>query len=325
MPSVVRKVISFPARVQNSTASAGVFACAIPGAPTTGGADTAPIDDATFRPDNIPTISQSWERSTRRIELNWEGRRCRGISIAPDSAIAECDISLGGEPGETSRFRVSPGNPLLGIGDSDFAQVTIPDSIPTLDGADNTVVYWDADRTVNAGDTMDFDTVPAWPLRLELWYDDVLPIRSHRRAALVAHAVFLCTPEVPAGPDDDPPLVPESTERALVVCTNGRRRVRVDVDCDFSGDGDSMIFQCFAIGALKENGDSTHDNASAVALPLNPAGDTSLTIGPTTPFYAMIEMDALSRPLLKIALTAQFVAAPDAGNIVTQIHVRAED
>jgi hypothetical protein len=299
--TVTRQTYTWPGRPEFA-AGGSVTACAIPAKGEVGGAVTS---DATL----LDLIVQPFQKSVRRMNLNLNNRPLRAIAIAPDSPIAECDLWLGGDGGERSHHRISPGNPYIGGRDNyDTAEISIPDSIPCLDGDAADTVYWDADREVSDGSTMGgFDRIVGWPLRLELWQGDTLPIRSHKRAAHVAHAVF---------------QMAELDTRSMYVCVNGRRRVSVIAALIGAPGESACTLQCYTVGGMKDTaGDATEDSANEILLPLNPAGDTSLIIGTSGGAVSsrIIEMDAIARPLLRVKLTSTAQA------FQAQIHVRAED
>jgi hypothetical protein len=141
-------------------------------------------------------------------------QKLRAISIAADSCIHTCDIAIGGRYSDGYRTRVSPGNPLIGNFEGfDHALITLPLSVPIISafpGLNNTYAH---------------DAVPiqiqntnyewAFPLRLELWYGDLLPIRSHLRAPGFAMARL----HLPAA----------GNSFTFYVMTEGRKRVAVDV------------------------------------------------------------------------------------------------
>jgi hypothetical protein len=136
-----------------------------------------------------------------------------GIGIAADSAIGCCDISLGGDGGEKSKHRISPGNPLLGdLSEYDTALVTIPNPIPII--ADQAATLnWDAQVIGNipaiGGNGM------GMPLRLEVYRGDVMPMRTQHRAPYHARAIF----HFAVGVDS----------RTLTVCIDGRRDVLIEL------------------------------------------------------------------------------------------------
>lgn len=310
--TVTRKIITFPGR--NLIQTDEVVACAVPGKPEVGGAAFAPADAATYEPTPGESIaSQLWEQSIHRIELSLNNTRVRAIGIAPDSPICEADIVLGGQAGEFARHRISPGNPCLVVGDYDFAQVSIPDSIPCFDGEAVDSIYWDAIRDIGAGQVIGaFNMIVGWPLRLELWQGDVLPVRTHLRAAHIAHAVCNMT----TGDDT----------RKLYVCTSGRRHVSVVVN-KIGGGASTTTIRCLAIGGQKDTANKATEDMQddPIALPLNPAGDTSLTVTGAAPAI-IIEMGAIARPILCIELVSSGFPEPPADDATeVQVHVRAED
>lgn len=285
---IIRRTLTFPGR---SPVADQIVACAIPGPSWVGGVGYAPADVATFEPAPDAIVAQRWDKSVRRIELPVNGCLPSAIALAPDSPIAEFDIAFRGDGGEMERHRVSAGNPFVGVPEgADFAQVSIPDSIPVLDATASTAIYWDGVNLPNE-DGESPARVIGWPLRMEMWFGDVPPIRSHLRAAHIAHAI-MSTAE---------------TTRLLYVCVSGRKRVSVIATAA------TGTISCFAIGGIKDTNHPTIDTAHEIQLPLNPAGDLTLSLTATP---RIIEMNAVSRPLLKVNVTAT-------GTV--QVHVRAED
>lgn len=141
--------------------------------------DTPPTTtDAT---DPFTTTIQSINNAQQRVQVPIPsgGGRLRGIAVAPDSVIDSCDVSLQGLNDEGNRFRISPGNPLIGDFGTDIAQlflnVTIPNPLPDLQlDSPGKFAVWDNSNITPSGG----GTFASFPLRLEFMYGDVLQLRD---------------------------------------------------------------------------------------------------------------------------------------------------
>lgn len=206
---IERVVIRFP----GLNTKRNLFACGVPGIGAEGGKLFIPADAGTFS----ALAPNAAEDSYVRIDLPKRGSGdgpVRGIGIAPDSAIHTCDIAIVGKDGDTQRHRISPGNPLLGtIYENDFAYVSLPNSIPglTYNPVNNLSIFADASDVIN----VDGVQYVGWPLRLEVFRGDVLPVRSPYRAAYKAHCLAHLD------------LIAETDVRYLYFCVDGRRRIDV--------------------------------------------------------------------------------------------------
>lgn len=280
-----------------SNTKGNVIYCGVPGPAAAGGAITHAAGAAA-----IATYIQAAEDSYQRIDL---GRRChtsgpvRAISIAPDSAIHTCDIALAGRDGEIARHRISPGNPLIGTFEDDFALVSIPNSLPAAAKGSTVISHDSADAPLTAG-----TQISGWPLRLEVWRGDNVPIRSDKRAGYYAHFVF-----AQAAGDD----------ATAQVCVDGRRRISVTVDVtDVSGAG-TCTTTMFGLEPRKVAGSpgNTRDTVIPVPLPLDLIGTLSATTVQGAPDTFAFEGVPLT--VLRIAIAQATESA------IVQIHVKAYD
>jgi len=148
----------------------------------------------------------------------------RAISIADDSPIAECVIAVGGNSDETMLWRVSVGSPLIGLINDEFVGVTLPVAMPHIALSPTArVLNHDTGReTLSAG-----LYVPTWPLRLNLWYGDSLPIAGRKRGVLHARAILFTT------------ALAAYTFR---ICVDGRRRVKYVFQCGTAAGGGLSTF-----------------------------------------------------------------------------------
>ncbi len=134
----------------------------------------------------------------------------RAVAIAADSPIACCDLWFG-DATVQNRFRISPGRPFIGdISALDRLLVTVPQAIPNpWDATDNgeTVanfllgsVFWGSSGVfpTPAGPSPRVDT--SWPLRLELYRGELLPLVFERRSPVYADAWFAIDEGAAANP-----------------------------------------------------------------------------------------------------------------------------
>ncbi len=217
------------------------------GSPSLAGGAVAPGPDVAALTASGYLPTNTLEQASQRLDLQPKGgHSIRGIGIAPDSAIHSCRVVLAGKNGETDTHQISPGNPLLGCLDGyDFAYLSLPNSIPGIANADG--VTWDGAPN---------GSLDGYPLRLELFRGDVLPMRSHKRAPYFAHAIF----EIAA-----------SGTRILYVCVDGRERVDVIVN----GSAGVSTITIDAIEARKVTAQPLVDNLMAKALEVDDVGNTS--------------------------------------------------
>lgn len=203
---IVRTIVRFPFSQNDTLISA--FPIPAMGAGGPGVLITTVGGNGFSSPD--PSLSTA-DLGAQRVALP---RKCglRAISIAPDSAIPVCDISIAARNDEYGRHRLSPGNPLLGnLDDADFMSITIPTSPPTL-VAGPTVFAWDALGVPHAGGAVN---IWAFPLRLEMWYGNDIPsIRADKRAPMHAAARF---------------TLAAATQQFMYVYVEGRRQVSVEI------------------------------------------------------------------------------------------------
>lgn len=215
----------------------------------------------------------------------------RYIGIAPDSAIHSADVALLGRGDDLNRFRVSPGNPIIGCKDVDSALVTIP--VPLI-GIALPLANQAAHDYVNAPGT----TASGWPLRLELGYGEIIPIRSPKRAVYSARFIFS-------------PGVGQS--RDMYICTDGRTRVDVEVVTSAL----TTTLTAFSVVSTKVSGSPQGDTGTLVPLPLDDAGSLSLPVTPSAPLIASFYGNPI--PVLNLNIAQATNAA------VVQVNVRAYD
>jgi hypothetical protein len=310
MGHVERTTLRFP----GNNIQGDVLACGVPGPALSGGAAACPDDKV-----DLAFQIQDSDRSSIKLDMPpMPGTlgRVNAIAIAPDSAIACCDIALHGEGGEIRRHRISPGNPLVGTYDADFAIVSIPEALPQIPGAtDRQAVYWDT--VLFSPSTDPAQSIVGFPLRLEMWRGDVVPLRTHRRAPYLGHMVGrIRTTDAPA-------------TRKFYICTDGRRRIDATVSLvDRDHVGDTLTVTAYQITANKGYSSEILDTQQVEQLILNDAGDYSVVIdtdhagtglGSTT-----FSFDGNPIPILLLIVTATFNEA-SVGPTDFQIRVRAED
>jgi len=116
----------------------------------------------------------------QRLSLPVDG--LTGIGLAPDSAIDCADISIVGVDDDSNRFRISAGNPALGLSmnDRSYVTVSLPKPIPGI-AVSSQNYMWDGYQ-VNYGPGLIWGV----PLRLELYYGGLVPQRVSRRAPMHA-------------------------------------------------------------------------------------------------------------------------------------------
>lgn len=273
------------------------IACGVPGPAVYGGALTNARDKTT-----LASLIQSAQSSVIRMDFRDE-RHANGpvtaIAIAPGSAIHTCDIALAGKNGEVERHRISPGNPLIVPLDGvDFAMVSIPNAIPSLSNAlGSNVAFWDGDPAAPiSGGAL----AASFPLRLELWRGDVVPLRTNKRAGYYAH--YFCSQA-------------DTDTTDLYVCVDGRQKIDVTLYQDL---GTSTITM-FAIEAMKGSVPKL-DIFSVVPLPLDSLGTLSAAVvGGAGQAQACYSFDGVPMTILKIHLV-QSVSTGKA-----QLHVKAYD
>lgn len=139
-------------------------------------------------------------------------RNLRSIGIASDSAFDCCDLSIGGRPDDSNRWRISYGNPLVGdfsdMDGNDIFIVSLPTSVPLLDvGSGPSAAAFDVSPF---SPTSPAGTFVGFPLRLELWYGELPPVRSPYRSPLRAYFRMQPTATVPMD---------------MTICVSGRRKI----------------------------------------------------------------------------------------------------
>lgn len=284
-----RQVLRFGHPLESETAGSEFVYTGVPGPPSNGGV-LAPPADATL----VGSFKIDPERAARRMAIpKINGQPPIAIAIAPDSAIQSCDLAVGGSHTESTRHRISPGNPFIGDLDADFATVTLPNSIPSIVQGDRLAIW----------DSVDINGAGSFPLRLELWYG-ALPVRTVFRAPYVASFI------AEISPDSD------ATERDLYVCVDGRQRVDV-VMFDATGSG-SNTFSCYAVEPFKKSSPSNYeDDDMMTLLPLNAAGDTAVAISQNENNATRVSFNGTPMTVLRIRLI------PD-GSSGDTIHVRVK-
>ncbi len=257
---VERKTLYFP----GPSLVSGVFkACGVPGPAASGGAMFPTVDPtgSTY----VNTAQQAYQRMDLPPDVH-------AIGIAPDSAIHSCDVAIAGQDGELHRHRISPGNPLLGCRAGDHVFVSIPNSLRCFANSGNSVFH---DSPVVG--ILDSAGIQGWPLRLELYRGEAAPIRSHRRALYIAHAVFA-----------DVDTAENGGVRELVVCVDGRNRIDVQI---YVGAVAGVTLALLASEARKtpSNG-PTNDMPCYVPLPMTDAGATSVAhaVTDTMTLYSLV-------------------------------------
>jgi len=233
---------------------------------------------------NVAGVS-TYEAAAQRIDIP-DGTVA--IGIAPDSLIACCDISLDGSP--ANAIRVSAGNPMVGcfpVGSS-AAFVTVP--------AMAAAIVADPASTVAPGAVKNVAGDYAWPLVLEFMIGCVLPIRSNKRAPMVAEAVALTT-----------------DSRSIYACVDGREKIAVRVSAEAQA---VTINAITAYGTRITLAGGIADNA--VGLALDDTGALTDTIAAGTS-----KLYTLSAPPLAVFIEIQVESSVAGG--VANVTVRAED
>jgi len=202
--SIEKRTVVFPFQRN------GFHACAVPGPAAFGSGIRI---SAATRKNPADSTASTFEDASQQLVIP-SGRVLRGVGIDPYSPLDTCDIWVGGNQGDNKRFRLSPGNPMLGEFPSDEQfVVSLPFSLPNVEvDSPGGVAVWDG-----ANYTIGSQPNAAWvglPLRLELYYGDIVPLRAPYRAPLSAFSKF----DIAASGVVD-----------WYVCTQGRRRVTVDV------------------------------------------------------------------------------------------------
>lgn len=197
------------------------------------------------------------------------GKRVVGISIAPDSAYASCDLWIGGDEQDARRVAISVGNPWLGWLEDfgSIVRVSLPVCAPAITPSATANIGWDTSIETAQNRDEDEFTLFGFPLRLEVWYAaggelvETLP-RVSERSELVAHGVT----EFLAG-------IVESCD--LYVCTHGRRRIDVHV---YSPDEDVDVTITAIEGMKRVDPDGAVDVAAELVLELDDVGTTTATV-----------------------------------------------
>lgn len=209
----VKEEIRFPGRNTNGTA----FALSVPGprrvdgvaADGDGAATSIELTDAAITPASSTTFRRSaFVASIRYAVPRRNGMPPSAISIAPDSAIMQCDVSVNGEANDLKTTRISPGNPYIGVEELDFLHITCPTPIPFINldvvgGALNSA--WDA-KGVPGG----VGIMACFPLRLNLYYGGVPDLTSQFRSNYFAFWVIKQS---------------AANSTALYMCIDGRNQV----------------------------------------------------------------------------------------------------
>lgn len=185
-PQTIKTILRYPF----IAADGFVSSYAIPG-PATGGRNVLinNIGGANYASPDSQYLAATADLGSQKLPFPRSG--LTGIGIAPDSAIHEADISFSGTgANDYQRHRIGIGNPLLGIATNlDFAMVSLPNSIPSIAGPPGSNFFaWDA-VPVNIG--LSGSTYWGFPLRLELFYEGLRPVRQMIRPSL--HASFRFT------------------------------------------------------------------------------------------------------------------------------------
>jgi hypothetical protein len=297
---VQRRVLRFP---YWDHARAYVTAAGIPGPAVDGGIRLASADLAL-----AATFLNTSDESRQILPIPPSGGIVRAIGIAADSAIACCDIAFAGRDGELERHRISPGNPaFVGCSDViDFIGVSIPWSIPRMVFGS----FTEADPTMTAAhDFVDAfnepgDPVAGFPLRLELWRGDLLPMRTFRRAPYCAHflaAMGGITSQV----------------RDFLICVDGRRRIDVHVRSEMAA-----TVTAFDHVGWKPVSDLTDEGADALyatPLALIDTGSTSEVVTAANPRCFSFDGNPLTVLRVNVATASEVTAG------AVEVKIRAED
>jgi hypothetical protein len=282
-----KQTLAFPIRNPNGT----YVEAAIPGPVSRSNAVFASADAATF----ATYVQADAMASAIKLDIpRYKGQRCDYIGIAADSAIHSADIFLGGDSAESRRVRISPGNPLIGlIDDTDWCLISVPISFPAF-SKDPASVGHDTVGSVNASGNETF----LWPLRLELGYGGIIPVRSPKRAAYAGH--FLANQAA-------------ADTRSFYICVDGRTRVDVFVKTTAG----TSTLSAWNMENFKVSGAADRDAATSFQLPLDDTG--SLTLGATA--AAPLALSFFGNPISILRLdVVQSVATG-----IIQVKVKAYD
>jgi hypothetical protein len=290
--AVTSKAIRFPWVNNNNLTGYG-----IPGLPYQGvavaqsGAGTKPVvPDASFaNPGSLVQLVQVPKPSG--------GLPLRAISIASDSAISACNISVGGNLDSATSRKVSVGCPLIGEFESEFVSVATLINVINFSSSGGQWV-WDGAPFASSDVPQNFNH----PLRLDFWWGDILQAIPAVRAPL--HAEFVIT-NVGA------------TSTTSMLCVDGRRRIRVTALTPAATTPTITINQLYGF-------------AQNVAQPNFPSTAIKLVTGPTAlaasvPFVFEIGQGAAGLETLGFPFMSIIVADPAGSPSATTVHVHAID
>lgn len=212
-----KEVIRFPGTNANGTA----FAMSVPGPRVVDGvaqdSDGAATAIELLNGVSAAASSTTFRRSAAIASIRYAVPKRNGlypsaIAIAPDSAIAECDISLDGSSSSDLRtWRVSPGRPAIGIEAVDFLHISVPAPIPNIniDPSATTQSAWDAQGTPGGSGIM-----ACFPLRLQFYFGGSPNLVSPYRSNYFAYWVVKQS---------------AANSTALYMCIDGRNQVFINV------------------------------------------------------------------------------------------------
>lgn len=208
----VKEELRFPGRNLSGTA----FAMSVPGPRRVDGVAQDSDGAATIveLTDGVVSASSSttFRRSASIASIKYSVPRRNGmppsaIAIAPDSAIAQCDVSVNGESNDLKTVRISPGNPFIGVEDLDFLNISVPTPIPfiNIDTSATSQSAWDA-KGIPGGTGI----MACFPLRLNLYYGGTPDLTAQYRSNYFAYWAIKQS---------------AANSTALYMCIDGRNQV----------------------------------------------------------------------------------------------------
>jgi hypothetical protein len=266
---VVKRIFRFPFTQTDST----VIAAALPG-PVESIQQALITGTGYFNPDNV--INSLLDQVPQRVAIPKLYNNCplSGISIAPDSAVFDCDLAVAGVESNSTKHRISPGNPYIGnLDDFDVASISLNRSFPII---------------VTSGTSFAWDAVPTqsplfgggfwgWPLKLNLWYGQ-MPIAARKRASYDARLrVTLAAGET----------------AKFFMCVDGRSKISVDWNMSTA----TGTFTAFHTYAGITSAAPTRD----ISVNQNIAGPTALAAGSSR--TTLLTSTGVPFTLLQIQLT----------------------
>lgn len=266
--TVERKLLTFPGR----TGDRFSIHSGTPGRPSDGAWQSAPSQLDTILAAGYTKLESAdvYQRVDLPPKLISDGP-VRAICIAPDSSIHTANLAIAGVDDDISRARISPGNPWLGyLDDHNFAMVSVPSCMPGILWDDDDI-YLDASKAMLGDSEIGGLAWVGWPLRLEVWRGDILPMRARTRAPMYGRAIV---------------NMANASPWYVYACVDGRTRIDLEVDnTDDSGDGgtngqdDVTVSVAQVIPRLAQPGDSGDARPTYVEIPIDGAASQTVVSG----------------------------------------------